>query len=102
MINWEKLRKEIPTRVHLKRGVYYEVVWIESFKDCVGETRPDTRQIVMEMGHSDKETVHTYFHELAHAISCEYDMKLTETQVLKFEQSVYYLLKENNVLKGNK
>jgi hypothetical protein len=101
-VDWEKLRKQIPSEVHLKRGVHYEVLWVESLKDCVGEMRPGTKQIVLELGHTDKQTVHTYFHELAHAISEEYGLNLTETQVLKFEESVYYLLKSDNLLKGKK
>jgi Zn-dependent peptidase ImmA (M78 family) len=100
--DWGKIRRQIPARVHIKRGVYYEVVWIEKDRekqDWVGITRLDTKQIVMELGHSDKETVHTYLHELAHAVSHEYDLGLTETQVLKFEKATYYLLKSDNLFK---
>jgi len=101
-VNWTKIRKQIPSRVHVRRGVFYEVVWCEqnAMPGCIGQTRPDTKQIVIEMGHSDKETVYTYLHELAHAFSIEYEIGLTESQVLKFEKCIYYLLKENNVLKG--
>jgi hypothetical protein len=49
-VDWEKLRKQIPSEVHLKRGVHYEVLWVESLKDCVGEMRPGTKQIVLELG----------------------------------------------------
>jgi Zn-dependent peptidase ImmA (M78 family) len=102
-VDWDKLRKSIPSRVHVKRGVYYDVLWIEKNReqqDWVGITQLDTKQIIMELGHSDKETVHTYLHELAHAFSHEYELGLTESQVRRFEKATYYMLKSGNVLKG--
>lgn len=104
MIDWAKLKKKIPSKVHLRRGVYYEIVWMskDENRKTVGETRYDTRQIAIQLEQSDKEAVHTYLHEIAHAISGEYDIGLTESQVIKFEQAVYYLLKENNIFKGLK
>ncbi len=104
LIDWENLRKNIPTKVHLRRGVHYEIVWIDHdpSRNCVGETRYATRQIILELGHSAKETVHTYLHELAHAVSGEYEIGLTESQVIKVEQSFYYLLKENNIFKESR
>lgn len=101
LIDWERLRNKIPNKIHIRRGAHYEIVWTEkdAERGIFGETRFNTRQIVMELGHSAKETVHTYLHELAHAVSAEYEIGLTETQVRKFEQAVYYLLKDNNIFK---
>ena len=100
-VNWTTLRRRIPNRVQLKPKVFYEIVWVSKDDKApnVGETRPDNRQIVLELGHSDRETVHTYLHELAHAVSCEYELGLTESQVLTMEKSIYYLLKPENLFK---
>lgn len=73
----------------------------EASRGLVGETRFDTRQILIELGHSAKQTVITYIHELTHAFSGEYDLGLTETQVLKIENTIYYLLKHNNLFRAD-
>lgn len=101
MVNWRTLKSKIPHRVQIKKGVFYEICWIQSFHDpnTLGETRFTERQIVLKMDQSPKETVTTYLHELAHAVSGEYNIGLTETQVLQFEKSLYYLLKKENVFK---
>lgn len=104
MVNWRALKNKIPHRVQVKKGAYYEICWIQSFHDpgTLGETRFAERQIVLKMNQSPKETVTTYLHELAHAVSAEYEIGLTESQVLQFEKSIYYLLKKENVFKGKK
>lgn len=99
MVNWKKFLKSIPHVVQWSRKGFYEVVWVDSFKDneTMGETRFNPNQIAIKSGYSPKETVHTYLHECIHAISAEYDVGLTETQVQKLEKAVYYILKKNNV-----
>jgi hypothetical protein len=105
-VNWKKLKSQIPPRVRIgKRDV--EIVWISDFKNDaqVGEARFEHDvpfQIVLRLDETDKETVHTYLHEIAHAISGEEEMGLTEGQVEKFENSLKYLLKPGNVFKGKK
>jgi hypothetical protein len=61
--------------------------------------RPDDKQILIEQGNKPKLTTTTYFHEVAHAFSHEYDIGLTETQILKIEKALHYILKEGNILK---
>jgi uncharacterized protein YpuA (DUF1002 family) len=101
MVNWKSLEKRIPNLVQLKRKTKYEVCYIESFLDesVLGETRFDSRLIVIKSSQTPKEKVHTYIHELLHAISEEYNVGLTETQVQALERAVYYILKNNNVFK---
>lgn len=104
MVNWKQLRKNIPNRVQVNRNVFYEVLWIDEFKDgqTLGETRFHERQIVIINGLSAKKAVTTYLHELAHAVSMEHEVDLTENQILSLESSFYYVLKSGNVFGGIK
>jgi len=102
MIRWIKWLKKIPSVVQLSRRGKYEVVWTDTIKndtDVLGETRFDPKQIVIKTNESPKETVHTYVHEILHAISAEYDVNLTEAQVRKLEKALYYIIKDGNIFK---
>lgn len=100
-VDWKKLKRKIPHRVQLGHTVHYEVVWADSFVDphTMGETRFDSRQIVIKKGLTPKMTVVTFLHEVAHAYSYIYNLNLTETQVLNMEKGFYYLLKNGNIFK---
>lgn len=57
---------------------------------------PDgTRQILLADRLSAKELEITLFHELCHAISFEYEVNLTEKQVLKLEKALPALIRLN-------
>ena len=104
MVNWKNLLKKIPSHIQVTKKARYEVVWTDGFLDpnVMGETRFDPNQIVIKNNLSPKETVTTYIHEVIHAISNEYDVGLTETQVRALEKSLYYVLKNDNMLKEGK
>lgn len=74
---------------------------MDSFVDenVLGETRFDVKQIAIKDDQPPKEKVHTYLHELLHAISDEYEVGLTETQVRALEKAIYYILKGDNVFR---
>ena len=101
MVNWKKLAKKIPNKVQLSKRGEYEIVWVDSFKqdDVVGETRFDRKQIAIKDKMSPKNTVITYLHEVAHGLSAEHEMQLTENQILSLEKGLYYLLKDGNLFK---
>lgn len=102
MVNWKKLIKLVPSVVQVKRNKRYEVVYIDEFHEqprIVGQMRPSTSQIILKLGQSPKEAIHTYVHELIHLFSDEYEVGLTESQVQKLEKAVYYLLKPGNIFK---
>lgn len=103
-VNWKALKSSIPHKVQVSKDVFYEVCWIDNFSDPVvlGETRLDNKQIVLKNNQSNSETVKTFLHELAHAVSHEYDINLTETQVQAVERSFYFILKPGNVFKNEK
>lgn len=102
MINWKKLKNQIPSRVQITRNKYYEVVWVDSFPDgnTLGETRYNSKQIAIKKGLGNKLTVITYLHEVLHAVSGANDANLTEKQVEALEKSFYYLLKCDNIFRS--
>lgn len=104
MVNWKSLTKLIPHRVQVTRKSFYEICYVDSFVDenVLGETRFDRKQIVIKDDQHPKEKVHTYIHELLHAISEEYEVNLTETQVRALERALYYVLKSDNVFRKAK
>lgn len=93
-IQWKKLRNKIPQSVVVNKRTY-EILWTEGFSDpkVVGEKRVDPCQIVIKTGETDKETVHTFIHELFHAIADEYRAGVTEGQVQKLEKGTSDLIK---------
>lgn len=99
-MNWKKIRNNIPSQIKVSGKHTYEIVWVESFKDeeTLGETRFEPYQIAIKLGLSDKETVYTLLHECFHAISHDYNIGLTETQVQMLEKSLHYFLKFVNIL----
>lgn len=102
MLKWKLFKDQIPHQIQLNAKSLYEILWVDNFSDgkTLGEMRPDVKQIVIKTGQTPKNTVITYLHEVIHSISNEFDIGLTENQVLKCEKAIYYLLKKNNIFKG--
>lgn len=95
-INWKKARQNIPNRVKLKSRKFYEILWIAMFptdKHQYGETRFPEKQILLNTEQSDRQAVLTAVHEFWHALSYEKEIGLTETQVIKLEES-YEVIEE--------
>lgn len=103
MINWKKHYKNIPSSVKIGKNTY-EILYISEFpKDHkqLGESRfGDNKQIIINLNQPIREAVHTYFHEILHIMSFEYDANLTENQVLGLEKGLKDLLKKDNLFKG--
>lgn len=104
MVNWKKLKNNIPHRVQTGRNNFMEILYTQDFKDgqTLGEMRPDSNQIVIKNDQSPKNTVTTYLHEILHSISEETGAKLTENQILALEKAFYYILKPNNIFREKK
>lgn len=101
MINWSKLYKRIPISVQVTRKVKYDITWTRNDPslDHMGKTMLDTKHIVLNLDMKPRLATHTYIHELLHAISEEYDVGLSENQVLALEKALYFILKPKNVFK---
>lgn len=94
--NWKKKLKSIPARVQVAPKVYYEVTWQKEILDTRGNhlygvTDLDNKIITIKMDMSPKLTCETYWHEVSHAFSHEWDIGLTENQVLAMEHVLPYL-----------
>ncbi len=93
MINWKKLRSNIPNKVKTSARTHYEVFWSEDFhferdgEKTFGITRFDPKQIVINKNQGDKEAVLTYFHEYIHALMETIEINLTENEVRKLEKA---------------
>ena len=88
-INWNRIAKNIPTKIKIAVKATYEVLLIKDFhgEDTWGETRFEERQIILKADLKPKIAVETYYHECLHAISEEYHIGLSEEQVLNLEQA---------------
>lgn len=92
---------KIPSKVRIKRGIYYKVVWQEIIKDdasCMGLCDPNERIIYLKLGMSNTDILKSFTHELLHCIEFEWDQpiphKITET----FEEGIFKILKLNRWL----
>lgn len=101
MISWKSLIKRMPLEVKTSKDDIWPIVFVKDFVDgkTLGETRFDPKQIAILMGQSDKQTIHTYLHEILHAFSETYGANLTETQILALEKGISYILKKGNLFK---
>lgn len=100
LINWSKYFQRIPAQVKIGKSIY-EICWVQEFfrdKEQLGETRFDgDKQIIIKIEQSIKEAVMTYWHEVCHAISHEYNIGLTEKQVQKLEKSLPNIIDDGNL-----
>jgi len=89
--------RKIPSHIKIKNKVTYEVVTIKKFKDdqTLGECRPETRQIVIKEGQSDKETIKCFLHEVMHCVAIERGIELSHKSIYELEDALYYLIFHN-------
>lgn len=100
-IKWNQLFKRIPTQIKIK-GHTWEVLWsptIVQDEHVMGETRFNPNQIIIKTGQTPKESVHTYIHEVLHAIDHVYGIGLTERQVILLESALSVVLKPFSIFK---
>ena len=89
-INYKKFVRHIPTQIRVRSRVRYEVLFSDNIKndgDVLGETRFEPKQIVLKNNQGNKELIHTLWHEFLHAVSEEYRVELTESQVRALEKA---------------
>lgn len=90
----------IPSHARITSKRDYEVTFIDNFKDGkqVGECRQEPSQIVVKRGQTPKEEYSTFLHECIHAADYEYEIGLSEKQVLKLEKALLKYLLLNKVI----
>lgn len=107
--NYSRLRKNLPNKIRTKSRSSYELFWSTDFhfdqadgSKTYGITRYDPKQIVINSNQGDTETIHTVFHEFIHALSGDYEVGLTESQVMKLEKSFMYVREFILTIEGSK
>jgi hypothetical protein len=100
--NWNKLAKNIPTKVQITSKIWYEVLLIKDFhgEDTYGEARYYQKQLVLKSDLGPKIKTETYLHEVFHALSEEHNVGLTEEQILHLESAFPYLIRVVKQLEG--
>lgn len=103
MINWNSYYKKIPAEVKIGKETY-TVLWVDEFpkdKKQLGESNHHGtfNTIIIKVNQSTKEVVHTYWHELLHCLSEQYNANLTEKQVLALEKGLKDIIKSDNMFK---
>lgn len=76
---------------------FWEVVEAPELEGAWGETRPESRQIVLKK--DDPERLYTLIHEIIHAASFDEKLDLTEKQVLGLERWAKKLVKHGGFKK---
>lgn len=94
--NWKKKVSNIPATIQIAPKVVYQITWQKEILDTKGNhlyglTDLDNKIITIKMDMSPKLTVETYAHECFHAWSEEFELGLTENQVLGLENIIPYL-----------
>lgn len=105
--DYKKLVSKIPHKIQVLNKVWYDILFQREIlagkneTPCYGITVSAKKQIILEQGMTDKQTVHVYLHELIHCFSDECGASLTENQVLAMEKCFLYVLKEGNIFKND-
>lgn len=95
---WKIKSVELPSKVRLKRGVSYEIVRqseIASDPDCMGLCDFDKRLIFIKSELSDSQVIETFIHELLHAISHEFALKIPHKLIYALEAPILKILRLN-------
>lgn len=96
--DYSLLKSNIPSKIKTKSRTSFDILWQDYIKsstgiDLDGLTEFDPNRIILETKLSDKDIVHSFFHEFLHAMSDSYDASLTETQVENLEKGFPYFRK---------
>lgn len=101
-INWHTFYSQIPSSVKIGQN-QYNVLYTDGFPDDprqLGQSSFDEeKQIIINLNQPIKEFVHTYIHEILHCISYEYDVDLTERQVIALESALKDVVMPRNLFK---
>jgi hypothetical protein len=100
--NQEGLPMKIPTKICIKKGIEYEVVYVDEIESnpnlmglCRDKKETRQRQIVLKRGMSKKDTWQTYIHELLHVIEFEFKIKISHKLIDQLEAPIFQILKLN-------
>jgi len=89
--------EKLPFRIRYERYKSYGVSMVSAFlnPDDIGSCDPNTKEIKIKAGLSDRLTVSSLTHEIIHLINFERDLGLTESQVEALEIGLFKVLDMN-------
>lgn len=93
---------KIPSKICVKKGVEYEVVWVDEIESdpslmglCRDKKEARQRQILLKKGMSQKDTWQTFIHELLHVLEFENRIRISHKLIDQLESPIFQLLKLN-------
>lgn len=88
--------KKLPFRIRFKPRQAYGVNLVSGFPGPLdGTCNPNTKEIKLRGDMSERATLSALTHEILHLISFEWDLELTESQVLGLEEGLIKILELN-------
>lgn len=86
----------IPRKVRITAKVSYTVLFVDKLDiDNMGVCDPNTRQILILLGMSTKDTLATFIHELLHAMEFEHGIEIPHKAVHQLDVAIESLLRLN-------
>lgn len=82
-----------PKRIYFSDEIY-AIKFLKGLK-CFGETDPGKKEIRIKKGISRRATFITFIHELFHLIEFELPMRISHSDIYKFEAAVFELMVDN-------
>ena len=103
-VDWKHKASLIPSKIQIGPKTFYDIVWQKEIVDTKGNqlcglADLNNKIITIKLDMSPRLTVETYIHEIIHSVSDQYELGLTENQVLSMEKALAYILKDNNIFK---
>ena len=88
--------KKLPYRIRFAPKKGYGVNLVSGFpEDLDGSCNPNTQEIKIKGEMGEKRTIAALTHEIIHLISFEWNLSLTESQVLGLEEGLLKILELN-------
>lgn len=89
---------KIPSKVKIRKGVYYKVVWQKVIRDdtsCMGLCEPNERIIYLKLGMSDTNIAKSFLHEILHCVEFEWGQPIPHKITDALEEGIFKILKIN-------
>lgn len=90
----------LPRKVRITAKISYSVLFVDKLEnDDLGSCDKNSRQILILLGMSKKETLATFIHELIHAIEFEYNIAIPHLAVHQMDLAIEAILRLNKWVK---
>ena len=88
--------QKMPYRIRFEPRKAYGVSMVSGFDDELdGTCNPNTKEIKIRLGMTDRATLSALIHEIIHLVNFERDLNITEEQTLGLEHGLLKVLELN-------